>query len=279
MKQRSLFLSFLLVLAAAVAAAALLASGQISSTPFSEEETDIGLYLEDDSILTSDKEAVQISGTTATLLRGGHYELSGFLSDGQIIVSAGPEDEVTLELDDVSITCSDSAPIWIKSAGKVKIRLPEDTVNFLADGEFYSLSPDGEAPNACISSRADLDIKGKGSLTVTASYHNGISSSDDLEIKSGILTVTAPDHALRGKDSVEITDGLIRLSAGACAIKSAGAVTVSGGSIQADAGRHIIQSVTAITVTEQSSLSADCSGPPAACDGEISLAYSLTDKS
>lgn len=236
----------------------LIGSGTFFGTRFSEESAGHGgLYLERNRIFASDLASIQVDGTTATITGPGKYELSGILEDGQIIVDAGEEDEVTLELDDVSIHCSYSAPIWVKCAGKVKIKLPEDTVNILSDGEFYTQSsPDAAMPNGCISSAADLTIKGKGSLTVTASFRNGISTSDDLKIRNGLLTVTAPKHALRGKDGVELVGGIITLTAGENAIHTLGAISAENCSVALAAGDYGMKAVTAVTLQESASITA-----------------------
>ncbi len=238
----------------------------------------VGLYLEDSGILTSDKEAVRIQGSTATIVAPGEYKLSGSLTDGQIIVAAGPEDQVELKLDNVSIHCEHSAPIWVQSADRVKIKLPEDSVNFLSDGEFYDCpDPEASVPSACIFSSSDLTIKGKGELTVTAAYRNGISSSDSLYIKSGVLTVTAPNVALRGKDDVTVEGGLLTLTSGDTAVKTNGFVDVQGGQFNITTGGSAFHAVTGVTVAESSQVQAECGLTPVRCLGPVELAYPLTE--
>lgn len=273
-KQNTLHCIAALLLVLALCAAILygfIGSSGFSGTRFSEEAAGHGgLYLEYDRIFASDLASIEVDGTTAIITGPGKYELSGVLEDGQIIVDAGAEDEVTLELDDVSIHCSYSAPIWVKCAGKVKIKLPEDTVNTLSDGEFYTQpAPDADMPNGCISSAADLTIKGKGSLTVTASFRNGISTSDDLEIRNGLLTVTAPKHALRGKDSVELTGGTISLTAGENAIHTLGDISAEGCTVDLTAGALGMKAVTAVTLQESAVIHAKA---PAliGCNGTVS---------
>ena len=77
---------------------------------------------------------VTISGSTVTISREGCYILRGELTDGQIIVDAGDTDQVQLVLDGVSITCSDSSPILVRNADKVKVTLAADSENTLTDG-------------------------------------------------------------------------------------------------------------------------------------------------
>ena len=60
---------------------------------------------------------VTLSGSTYTITSGGTYVVTGTLSDGQIIIDAGEEDEVELDLSGASITCSYDSPIFAKNAG------------------------------------------------------------------------------------------------------------------------------------------------------------------
>ncbi|MCQ2441861.1 MAG: carbohydrate-binding domain-containing protein [Oscillospiraceae bacterium] len=263
MRKRNALLCMGVLLAALVLSWNLLkgyvASSDYSGITFAEEIAGHGgLYLEGDHILVSDSKTILVEGTTATITAPGKYELSGTLEDGQIIVDAGPEDAVTLELDDVSITCQHSAPIWVKSAGKVKLKLPEDTVNFLTDGEYYAFpEADNNQPNACVFSKADLTIKGKGSLTVTAHFRNGISTTDDLLIRNGIITVTAPNQALRGKDSVAMTDGVVTLTSGENAVQTSGGISMENCSVSLNAGHYALKAVSGIALADTAAVTVE----------------------
>lgn len=258
---------------------AYVSSPSYSGTTFAEEIAGHGgLYLEGDRIFVSDSKTILVDGTTATITAAGKYELSGILNDGQIIVDAGPEDEVTLELDDVSITCTHSAPIWVKNAGKVKIKLPEDTLNFLSDGEYYDFpDPNTTKPDACVFSTADLTIKGKGNLTVTAAFRNGISTTDDLLIRNGVVTVTAPHIALRGKDSVTVTGGILTLTAEENAVQTSGAISMENCEASLTAGHYAMKSVSGLSLAPSSAVSVDAPliyGCPGTVNGTEQIAVS-----
>lgn len=271
-KGKAFAVMLVLLFAMALSAAMLwgyVGSGGWSGVTFSEEAARHGgLYLEGDHIFASDIPTISVSGTTATITGGGKYELSGILNDGQIIVDAGDEDEVTLELDDASIHCSNSAPIWVKNAGKVKIKLPEETVNSLSDGESYDYPDNDSQPNACITSACDLTVKGKGSLTVTGNFRNGISTSDDLKIRNGLITVTAPRHALRGRDSVELSGGTITLTAGENAIDTLGTITAETCTVTLTAQRYGLKAVTGVTLRDTAAIFLEAP-LPVGCLGEI----------
>jgi hypothetical protein len=185
-------------------------SGEYDSTA-----TDISLS---DDGSTCDSADVTISGNTITITKEGTYHLSGTLSDGQVIVDADG-DKVQLVLDNVSITNSSSAAIYVKKGDKVFLTLADGSANTLATtGEFVAI--DDNNIDAAIFSKSDLTLNGTGSLTIDCAYGHGVVSKDDLRITAGTYAITAASHALSGKDSVRIAGGTFTLTAGKDGIHS-----------------------------------------------------------
>lgn len=198
-----------------------------------------------DFTVTSDtSDGVTQSGSVYTITKTGEYTVSGLLSDGQLIVDAGDEDEVTIVLNGTSITCSSGSPIYVKNASEVKIKSEENTFNEVIDkrAEATDDSSDDNG-NAAIYATCDLKLVGKGALVVTGNYNNGIQSKDDLSIKNVIVKVTAVNNAIKGNDAVDIESGnIIAISAKGDGIKTSnssisnkgnqkGIVTITGGNI------------------------------------------------
>ncbi|WP_379156436.1 carbohydrate-binding domain-containing protein [Paenibacillus sp. sgz5001063] len=232
--------------------------------------TDLVEYDEDDTTTAWTAEAstgITLVGTTAqiegagatakdgsvTITEAGTYILAGSLSDGQIVVDEQAKGTVRLVLNGVDLKDSDSAPIYIKEAGKVVITLQEGTENSISDGATYVFA-DGTAdePSAAIFSKADLTINGTGELTISGSYKDGISSKDDLKIVSGTLNITAADDGIVGKDLVAVKDGNITIKAEGDGIKSTndedtakGFVAIAAGTFDITASNDGIQSETA----------------------------------
>lgn len=183
---------------------------------------------------------VTISGSTVTISREGCYILRGELTDGQIIVDAGDTDQVQLVLDGVSIACSDSSPILVRNADKVKVTLAADSENTLTDGASYAENDDN--PDAALFSKDDLILNGSGTLTATGNYKHGIAGNDDLVITGGIYNVTSVSHALRGNDSVCILDGTFNLTSEKDGIQASNIEDADKGWIQIDGGTYTITS-------------------------------------
>lgn len=140
---------------------------------------------------------VTVDGNTVTIRAGGTYILSGKLTDGQIVVSVEKTEKVQLVLENVEVTNSSSAAIYVTSADKVAITLTEGSTNKFTDGSTYSGQNEKGEPNACIFSKDDLTINGYGTLIVKGNYNNGISTTNDLKIVSGVIEVSAKTMLLR----------------------------------------------------------------------------------
>ncbi len=198
-----------------------------------------------DFTVTSDtSDGVTQSGSVYTITKAGEYTVAGLLSEGQLIVDAGDEDEVTIVLNGTSITCSSGSPIYVKNASEVKIKSEENTFNEVIDNRAEATEDSSDdTGNAAIYAACDLKLVGKGALVVTANYNNGIQSKDDLSIKNVIVKVTAVNNSVKGNDAVDIESGnVIAISAKGDGIKTSnsslsnkgnrkGIVTITGGNI------------------------------------------------
>lgn len=198
-----------------------------------------------DFTVTSDtSDGVTQSGSVYTITKAGEYTVTGLLSEGQLIVDAGNEDEVTIVLNGTSITCSSGSPIYVKNASKVEIKSEENSFNEVIDNRTEATEDSSDdAGNAAIYATCDLKLVGKGALVVTGNYNNGIQSKDDLSIKNVIVKVTAVNNAVKGNDAVDIESGnIIAISAKGDGIKTSnssisnkgnqkGIVTITGGNI------------------------------------------------
>lgn len=198
-----------------------------------------------DFTVTSDtSDGVTQSGSVYTITKAGEYTVAGLLSEGQLIVDAGDENEVTIVLNGTSITCSSGSPIYVKNASEVKIKSEENSFNEVIDNRTETTEDSSDdAGNAAIYATCDLKLVGKGALVVTGNYNNGIQNKDDLSIKNVIVKVTAMNNAVKGNDTVDIKSGnIIAISAKGDGIKTSnsslsnkgnqkGIVTITGGNI------------------------------------------------
>lgn len=196
------------------------------------------------TITSGDNAAVTQNASVYTITQAGEYTVTGLLSEGQIVVDAADDAEITIILNGTSISCSTGSPIYVNNASEVKIKSEENTYNKISDtrAEATGDSSD-EAGNAAIYATCDLKLVGKGALSVTGNFNNGIQSKDDISVKNVILKVIAANNAIKGNDAVDIESGeIIAISKKGDGIKTSnsslsdkgnqkGIVTITGGNI------------------------------------------------
>ncbi|RGS78857.1 carbohydrate-binding domain-containing protein [Coprococcus sp. AF21-14LB] len=170
-----------------------------------EESESVAISLVDDSSVC-ESDAVVITENTVTIKEEGTYILSGSLSNGMVIVEAEDTDKIQIILNGVSISNSQSAALYVRSADKVFITTASGTENILENNGTYVVIDENNIDSA-VFSKSDLTLNGEGTLTVTAQEGHGIVSKDDLVLTSGTYVITSASHGISGKDSVRIANG------------------------------------------------------------------------
>lgn len=208
---------------------------------------------------TSTDASVLIDGQTVTITQAGTYQIAGTLDDGALIVESAENAKITLVLGGVSIKNTTGAAIQIATADDVTIELAEGTTNVLQSGEEVDIATateSEEASGGALQSKADLKIKGKGSLTVLGYLNNGIHCTKDLKIKNGNISVTALGHGIKGKNSVTVSGGTVTVTSGKDGITSdeteneeKGFVTIEDGEIIITSAGDGVSAETTLTVT------------------------------
>ena len=223
---------------------------------FEGESTDIVV----ECVSGTDK-AYKLEGTTLTFTTIGEetvYSISGKLR-GNIVIDVGEGHKLDLEFHGLSLVCNSTNPITIISGDEVAIKAKKDTKNYIYDMRAAIDETDETLYSGAIHSDVDLEIGGKGELTVVSENNNGIHSKDDLQVKNLTLLVACIDNSLKGNDGVEIEGGNTTLiaSGGDCIKTSNSDISEKGnqrGSISIVGGTHNLY---------------------AACDG-IDAAYNAT---
>ena len=99
------------------------------------EPTNTGAF----SLTTSNGNFTQ-SGNIYTITKAGTYSASGVLN-GQIIISAGDSDEVTLSLEGATVTYDQDSPIKCLTADTFNVTVKENTENLVKDLTFFTKTP------------------------------------------------------------------------------------------------------------------------------------------
>lgn len=166
-----------------------------------------------ESSASCESNAVSISGSTVTIKDEGSYLISGTLKNGMIIVNAGEKDKPHLIFDNVSVTSSTSAALYVLEADKVVVTLKDGSKNTLENGGSFTAIDDNNIDGA-IFSKQDLTFNGNGSLTVSSPCAHGIVCKDDLVFTGGTYTIQSASHGLDANDSVRITNTAFTITSG-----------------------------------------------------------------
>ena len=203
------------------------------------------------------------SGNVYLISAAGTYKASGKL-EGQLLVQAGEEDEVVIELSDASISYDQDSPIKAVSAGKVEISAKSGTGNVVTDNRSSKTVENEALGEGAISSDVDLKLKGKGTLVVTGNYNNGIHTSKDLTIQNLVLKSTGYNNAIKGKNSVTIDSGEVQAYAKtgngiktddsdvSSKGKQRGTIAINGGTVYVDSLHDAIDASYNIEINETS---------------------------
>ena len=191
--------------------------------------------------------AYKLEGTTLTFTAIGEetvYSISGTFR-GNIVIDVGDNYKFDLELHGLALVCDSTNPITVKSGDEVAIKAKKDTKNFIYDMRAAIDAADETLYSGAIHSDVDLEIGGKGALTVVSENNNGIHSKDDLQVKNLTLFVACIDNSLKGNDGVEIEGGNTTLiaSGGDCIKTSGSDVSEKGnqrGSVSITGGSHTL---------------------------------------
>ncbi len=185
------------------------------------------------------------SNNIYTLSSAGTYTLSGKL-EGQILVTAGENDEVVIELNGASISYDQDSPIKAISADKVEISAKKGTENMISDKRSAKTVDTDTLGEGAIYAKCDLKLKGSGTLVITGNYNNGVHTSKDLTIQKLTTKVVGYNNAIKGNNSVTITSGMVQAYAKtgngiktedndlSSSGKQKGTIAINGGSVYID---------------------------------------------
>ena len=209
--------------------------------------------LEQTADLTGAKYITLVSGQDVTITEAGVYVLSGNVKDVTVIVAAAEDAKVQLVLNGVTITNEDAPAIYVKTADKVFVTTTATDNTMKVTGTFVA---DGEINlDAVIFSKADLIMNGTGTLNITSTLGNGITTKDDLKITGGTYNVTSKLDGFEANDSICVYDGVIKVTSSKDAFHSeneddlsVGYIYIQGGTFTISAAEDGIQGTSVIQI-------------------------------
>ena len=285
-KLLSLILVFALISTFAISTASA-ASVDTEDTVSAVAEQSAVLTFSNSSITeTSAGSGYTIDGTTLTITTAGTYRITGSCSEGSVVVSKGLSN-VTLILDNLSLSSSTTAPIVVKKSANVNIHLVgtstltdnEDPANETSTDTTVAEAFEGAAVK--VKSGSTVTFCGEGNLNAVANAKNGIKGGATASLifnQSGTINVSgnskyygattsgaAVNNGIASDGSIVINQGTYVIKAANDGIKStpdatdetegtvidtesAGTVTINGGTFDIDVDGDGIQADSALNI-------------------------------
>ena len=132
------------------------------------------------------------------------YQLSGTSSNGSLTLSGSYK--CTVSLDGVTLTNPNGAAIYITNSKRIQLSAKSGTTNTITDGASGS-------QKACIYSKGQLQLQGKGTLNVIGNTKHGIKSASYISVKNLTLNITSTvGDGINCEEYMEIKSGTITLS-------------------------------------------------------------------
>ncbi len=204
-----------------------------------------------------------ISGTTLTIKSAGTYRVTGSCSEGSIVVG-GSLSDVTLILDDLTLSSSATAPLVVKKASGVLLKLVgTSTLTDNEDASTEETNSDFEGAAIKVKTGSSLTVFGDGTLKAVGNAKNGIKGGVEsaLTVDGGTIIATAVNNGIGFDGSIVINAGTFDITSENDGIKavpdegdttSAGTITINGGTFTINAQGDGIQAAEKLTVTNGS---------------------------
>jgi len=190
-----------------------------------------------DAVVTVNGKAAETDSGELTLKNGGVYRVSG-AAEGRLVVDAADTEAVTLILDGCDLSWADDEVIYVKTADTARIVLANGSENCLVSGTVPDEDAvlDEEASGAALRAKCPMTVTGGGSLKVCGYINNGIASTGDIAVESGVITVTAVNDGLKSKANITIIGGVLTVNSDMDGIQADGELTINGGTVSVHTG-------------------------------------------
>lgn len=108
------------------------------------------------------------------------YTLTGESGDGQFRLDGSYK--ATVELQGLNLSCTTGAPLDIEDSKRIEMSVKKNTANSLIDCA-------GGSQKGCIVCKGHLELKGNGTLTISANSGHAIYAKEYIEMKNCSITV------------------------------------------------------------------------------------------
>ena len=197
------------------------------------------------------------------------YNLSGTSTDGSLTL--GGSAKCTVAVNGLELTNPNGAPINITNGKRIQLSAKNGTTNTLTDCANGS-------QKACVYSKGQLQLQGKGTLNVVGNTKHGIKSGDYITVKNLTLNITkAVGDGINCEEYFQMKSGAVTISGvGDDGIQCDLGGTISTGETTGhedeDSGNIYLEGGTLkVTVTAAATKGVKAAGDMTVSDGDITI--------
>lgn len=151
-----------------------------------------------------------INGTSLSITSDGTYRITGSCSEGTVEVGKGLTN-VTLILDNLTLSSANTAPIIVKKSSSVLMKLVgTSTVTNNEEASKETTDPDNfEGAAIKVKSNSNLTVFGDGTLSAVGNAKNAIKGGAEstLTVDGGTIKATAVNNGIAFDGSIVIKRG------------------------------------------------------------------------
>lgn len=175
--------------------------------------------------ITTSGAHVTVNSTSAQEIE---YQISGTSANGSLKIYQ--KEKCTVKMKGVNLTNPTGAAINVQGK-KLSLSATDGTENFLCDGTTYN-TPEGEKEKGTVYSKGKVELKGKGSCTVTGLFKHAICTDGDMNVTNGNFTINKAAGDAIHSEGFAMEKGTLTLAAdGDCIDASTDNITITGGTI------------------------------------------------
>ncbi len=196
-----------------------------------EEEASDATTITFGDTITSTDDSVQIDGNKVTVTEAGEYTLTGSSEDANIEFNVGEEDDLIINIEDLTLTASEDAPIHVAEGKNLEVNLIGEST--LTDSES---NQEMQAP--IFIDEVETTIQGDGTLNLVGNAQEGFENNNEMTIESGTINISAPDDGINTGDGLVINGGTINIDCEGDGLDSNGYLEINGGTMIVSGGNN-----------------------------------------
>ncbi len=206
-------------------------SSKSTDDKINEEETSDVTTISFGDTITSTDDSVQIKDNKVIVTKAGEYTLTGSSEDANIEFDLSEEDNLIINLEDLTLTARKDAPIYVAEGKNLKI-------NLIGESTITDSENNQEMQAPIFVDEVETTIQGDGILNLIGNSQEGFENNNEMTIEGGTLNISSPDDGINTGDGLIINGGTINIDCEGDGLDSNGYLEINGGTTIVSSGNN-----------------------------------------